>query len=113
MRAFATNFPNMRDKKRINCCYIKKKHERREIKMKNDNTLIIIVTVILAQFLFNGFGMMGFGGYGMGGMMNWMYGTGFGFMWIFGMIIWIFIVIALVLFIMWLIRQLQTPRRKR
>ena len=87
---------------------------------KNDNTLAIIIIVVVAVFLFGGFGMGmmgwssgGFGNYGMmGNMMNYMWGyntnTGFFWpMWIFMMLIWALIVIALVLGIMWLIKQLN------
>lgn len=56
--------------------------------------------------------MMGYNNYGMGGMMNWM-GGGYGTMWIFGSIIWILVIIALVLFIMWLIKQLQNTGKKK
>jgi len=34
-------------------------------------------------------------------------------MWFFGTIIWILVVVALVLLIIWLIKQLQEPRRKK
>ncbi|MBS3134821.1 hypothetical protein J4406_00395 [Candidatus Woesearchaeota archaeon] len=47
---------------------------------------------------FGGFNMMG--GY-------------YGGMWFFGTIIWILVVVALVLLIIWLIKQLQEPRRKK
>ena len=75
--------------------------------MKNDNTLIIVVIIILVLFLFGGFGMMGFGG----GMINSFYG-GFGFMW-FGWLFMILITIALVLFILWIVKQLQNSGGKR
>jgi len=45
-------------------------------------------------------------------MMNWMFGAGFGFMWIFMLIIPILVVIALILFIIWLVKQLQNPGGK-
>ena len=77
--------------------------------MKNKD-IIIIIAVVLAILLFGGFGMMGFNNYG---MMNWMFGSGFGFMWIFMSLIWILVTVALVLFIAWLIKQLENPRRKR
>ena len=69
------------------------------------NILIIVIVVILALFLFSGFGMMGFGG-----MMG---NYSFSGMWIFGWIFMTLIVVALVLFIIWLIKQLQTPSRGR
>jgi uncharacterized membrane protein len=34
-------------------------------------------------------------------------------MWFFGTIIWILVVVALVLLILWLIKQLQEPKRKK
>ena len=77
---------------------------------KNNNTTILIITIILVIILGSGFGMMGFGGYGMGGMMNWMYGTNYGFAWIFGIIMWIIVATTFVLLIMWLIKQLQNSR---
>ena len=47
---------------------------------------------------------------GYGGMMG--FGN-FGFMWIFASIIWILIIIALILGILWLARQLQNGGKKR
>ncbi len=84
------------------------------MKNKESNNAVIwtVVGVFVLFLLLGGFGMMGFVNYGMGGMMNWMFGAGFGFMWIFGMMIWILVIIALILFIMWLIKQLQSPRRR-
>ncbi|MDP4038980.1 MAG: hypothetical protein Q8P57_00135 [Candidatus Pacearchaeota archaeon] len=84
--------------------------------MKKENDIIIITAVILGLFLiFSGFRMAGFGGCGMMG-----YWSGLGFMWIFMTIIWILVIVALVLGIIWLIRQLQNSgevsrsnRRKR
>ncbi len=67
--------------------------------MKNNETALIILIILIVIFLFSGVGMMGFGG-----MMNW--GTGFNFMW-FGWIFMTLIIIALVLFIFWLIKQIQ------
>ena len=74
--------------------------------MKNNETLILVIAIIAAVvLLFGGFGM-GFGGYG-SGMMGMMYGTyGSGMMfvgWLYG----ILILVALVLFIVWLVKQLQ------
>lgn len=70
--------------------------------MKNNNDLtIIIVIVALFILFFSGFGMMGFGG--MMGMFNY----GVGGMWIFN---WLSI-IALVLFIVWIIKQLQENKK--
>ncbi|PIO07347.1 hypothetical protein COU59_03405 [Candidatus Pacearchaeota archaeon CG10_big_fil_rev_8_21_14_0_10_34_12] len=68
---------------------------------KQDNTLTWIIIAVLAVLLFGGFGMMGFPFSGM------MYGYGFSGMWIFGWMFMILILVALVLFITWLIKQLQ------
>ncbi|NCO17857.1 hypothetical protein COT60_01065 [Candidatus Pacearchaeota archaeon CG09_land_8_20_14_0_10_30_9] len=76
--------------------------------MKNKE--IVIIAVFLAIFLFSGFEMMGFNNYG---MMNWMFGSGFSFMWIFMSTIWILVIVALVLFIVWLIRQLENLGKKK
>ncbi len=77
--------------------------------MKDDNNLIIGIVIAVVVFLLLGmfsFGEM-MGGYGMMG------GFGFGSMWIFGFIFMALILIALVLFIMWLIKQLQDDKSKR
>ena len=71
--------------------------------MKKDNTALIVIVVILAVFLFSGFGMMGFP-YGMMGMMSGTYSWGMG---IFGWLFSSLILIALVLLIVWLIKQIQ------
>ncbi|MEK6888845.1 MAG: hypothetical protein AABW80_01925 [Nanoarchaeota archaeon] len=75
--------------------------------MKNSETIttvvIVLLLVIIFSGLFGGFGMMGYSGYG--GMMNWTY-PGFGFMWIFGSLFMILILVALVLLIAWLVKQL-------
>ena len=76
--------------------------------MKNDNTALIVVVVVLAIFLFSGFGMMGFGNYG---MMSGFYG-GFGSMWLFGWIFMSLTLVALVLFILWLIKQLNLEGKR-
>ena len=50
-----------------------------------------------------------------GGCGLWMmgYGTGTtGYLWIFGFIFWILVIIALILLIAWLIKQLQHPKQK-
>ena len=41
-----------------------------------------------------------------------MMGGYYGGMWFFGFIIWILIIIALVLLIIWLVKQIQRPNRK-
>ncbi len=78
--------------------------------MKNENLLVWAGILVLVVFLFGGFwGMMGFrsGGYGFGGMMNMMYGTYGSGMMFFGWLYGILVLIALVLFIAWLVQQLQ------
>ena len=45
-----------------------------------------------------------------GGMMGGYYGLGMG---IFGWLIGVLIIVALVLFIIWLVKQIQSPKRKR
>jgi len=73
--------------------------------MKNENMLMWVLGLVVVFFLFGGFGgMMSFGGssYGFGGMMS-----GFGSMWMFGWLFMTLITVALVLFIVWLVRQLQ------
>lgn len=73
--------------------------------MNNQNLLIwILAAVVVLSFLFSGFG---YGGYGSGGMMGMMYGNYGGGMMFFGWIYAIIILIALVLFIAWLVKQLQ------
>ena len=78
----------------------------------DDNNLIIGIVIAVAVFLLLGMfgfgGMMG-GGYGM--MGNWNYG--FGGMWIFGFLFMTLILVALVLFILWLVKQLQNDNKKR
>jgi len=83
-----------------------------EHKMKDNNNLIIEIIIAVVVFLFLGMfgfgGMMG-GGYGM--MGNWAYG--FRYMWIFGFLSMALVLIALILFIVWLVKQLQGDNRKR
>ena len=80
--------------------------------MKDNNNLIIGIVIAVAAFLLLGMfsfgGMMG-SGYSM--MGNWNYG--FGGMWIFGFLFMALILVALVLFILWLVKQLQNDNRKR
>ena len=73
--------------------------------MENNNLLIGIVIAVAIFLVFGmfGFGGMMGGGYGMMGNL----GYGFGGMWIFGSLFMILILVALVLFILWLIKQLQ------
>ncbi len=66
--------------------------------MRKDNeqtTLIVVIIVVLVLFLF--------GGFGMGGMMGFPYWGMMGFGWIF----MILVIVALTLFIVWLIKQIQ------
>jgi len=72
---------------------------------KDKNTLVwIFIAVIVILFFIGSFGM---GGYGM--MGNWNYG--FGGMWIFGFLFMALILVALILFILWLVKQLQEGKR--
>lgn len=50
---------------------------------------------------------------GMWGMMSGFYGTGFSGMWMFGWIFMGLVVVALVLLIVWLIKQIQKPNIRR
>ena len=80
--------------------------------MKDDNNLLIGIIITVAVFLF--FGLFGFGGMmgnGYGMMGNW--GYGFSGMWIFGFLFMALILVALILFILWLIKQLQNDKYKR
>jgi len=79
--------------------------------MKENNNLLVGIVVVLAVFLF--LGMFGFGGmmgsYGM--MGDWGYGLRV--MWIFGFLFMTLVLVALVLFILWMIKQLQGSSRRR
>jgi uncharacterized membrane protein len=79
--------------------------ERRDSVMKEDNSLLIAVIVLLVLLVFSsGIGMMGFGP---GGMMGMMAGTlGIGMM-LFGWLFSVLVFIALILFIVWLVKQIQ------
>ena len=77
--------------------------------MKENETIIAVVIVFAVIILFGGFGMMGFSSYGYGGMMG-NFGYGFGGMWLFGSLFMVLILVALVLFIAWLIKQLQKSK---
>ena len=73
--------------------------------MKNNETMVwVIVIVAVLVLVFGGLGM-GFGGYG--GMMGMMYGTYGSGMMFFGWLYGVLILVALVLFIVWLARQIQ------
>jgi len=77
--------------------------------MKNENIILTIVLIILAIFLLLGVfpNMMGYGGYG--GMMPFYYQM-YSSMWLFGWLFMILSIIALVLLIFWLIKQLQSKK---
>ena len=66
---------------------------------KRDNMLTWIIIAALVIFLFGGFGMMGFP---FGGAIY-----GFSGMWIFGWLFMTLILTALILFIAWLVKELQ------
>lgn len=74
--------------------------------MNNHEVTFIIIGAILFVFLVGGtgFGMMGYGG-----MMGGYYG-GFGFMWLFGSIVMVLFTVALVLLILWLVKQLSNQK---
>jgi len=77
---------------------------------KENNIAPSVVIALVILLAISGFSMMGFGG--IGGMMgNWNYG--FGGMWIFGFLFMTLILVALVLFILWLSKQLQSDNNKR
>ena len=80
--------------------------------MKDSETIRWILIAIAVIVFFSGFGMMRFGSYGYGGMMSLMYGSYGSGMMFFGWIYGILVLVALVLFIMWLVRQLESPRRR-
>ena len=76
--------------------------------MKNEVLVMWILGLVVLLFLFGGFGMMGFGGtYGYGGMMGMMYGAYGSGMMLFGWLYGILILVALVLLIVWLFKQVQ------
>lgn len=80
-------------------------------KMKNENNqFIVIIVAVVVILLFGGFGM---GGYGWAGGMMGTSNYGFGGMWMFGWLFMILITIALVLFIIWITKQLQNNSHKR
>lgn len=76
--------------------------------MKDENIWLILIITVLVLFLFGGFGGMMGGGYGM--MGNW--GYGFGGMWLFGVLFMSLILIALILFIIWLIKQIENSGKR-
>lgn len=70
--------------------------------MKNETLVLIILGAIVLALLLTG---VGFGGYG--GMMSMMYGGYGSGMMFFGWIYGILILVALILFIIWLAKQIQ------
>ena len=80
--------------------------------MKDNETIVWILIVVAVIFVFSGFGMFGYVGtsYGYSGMMG---NYGFSGMWVFPWILMTLIFVALILFIIWLARQLQNPRRRK
>ena len=70
--------------------------------MKNETLVLIILGAIVLALLFTG---VGYGGYG--GMMSMMYGNFGGGMMFFGWLYGILILVALILFIVWLAKQIQ------
>jgi len=70
--------------------------------MKNDTLVWIILGAVVLALLFTG---VGFGGYG--GMMPMMYGSYGGGMMFFGWLYGVLILVALVLLIVWLGKQIQ------
>lgn len=81
--------------------------------MNNENNIFLAIIIALLVFLIlGGVGMMSFNSYGgMYGMMNRNY-TGFESMFVFSWLVMILVVIALVLFILWLIKQITGSERR-
>ena len=75
--------------------------------MDNKNLLIWVLVIVIALFLLSSFGFFGFGMPFYGGMMGMMYGTYGSGMMFFGWIFMTLITVALILFIMWMIKQIQ------
>jgi flagellar biogenesis protein FliO len=89
--------------------------------MKNDQTTVIIaLIVILVLFFVGGFGMMGFGhmmnGYGIRGMCStiggiWCYWPSWAGVTSF--IVSLLTIVALILLIIWLYREINNPKKWR
>ena len=75
---------------------------------RENNTALIVIVVILLFVGMGSFGMMGLGGYG---MMGRYYG-GFGGMWLFGGLFMGLVFIALILAVIWLVRQLNVSEER-
>ncbi|GIU68170.1 MAG: hypothetical protein KatS3mg001_020 [Candidatus Pacearchaeota archaeon] len=70
--------------------------------MKNENSWIVVLVVVLVIFILTGFtGMMPWG------MMGGYWAGSLSFMWVFMILIWVLIVIFLILGIVWLAKQIQ------
>jgi len=69
---------------------------------------MLVLGIVVLLILFSGFGTMN---YGYGGMMGMMYGNYGGGMMLFGWLFGVLILIVLVLLIVWLLQQIQNPRR--
>lgn len=80
--------------------------QKNTIHSENENFLIIIAIIVLL-LIFGWFGMMNFS-YRTNGMMSWMFGAGFGFMGIFGWLFMTLVLIALIILIVWMIKQMQS-----
>jgi len=85
--------------------------------MKDNDTSLIVMIILLTLMLFGGFGMMGFGGFGYKGIMNYGYGMvggyNYGFSSLIGVIISVLFIVILILGILWLVKQLQKDNRRR
>ena len=77
--------------------------------MKNNQTLMWILVVVIIVLFFGGFGMIGFP---FGGMMSGMFGYNYGFMPLFGWIYMTLVTVALIMLVIWLFQQIQNPRRR-
>jgi len=77
--------------------------------MKNNEAVIGIIAAVVGLFLISIFTapMLGYTRYGYG-MMSY----GFGSMWLFGWLFMVLVIVALVLLIMWLVKQLQNPNNQ-
>ena len=78
-----------------------------EVNMKTQNTILTVSIALIVLFLISTFSNQGYG-YGMMGMMGFGYNP---FMALFGWVFMLLILIALILFIIWLVNQLQ-PRKR-
>jgi len=70
----------------------------------NENLIWIVLGIAIVVLLFGGVGM-GFGGYG--GMSSMMYGSYGSGMMLFGWLYGVLIFVALILFIIWMVKQIQ------